>query len=63
MQMVHPSFMWRMSSLFPNLWQALLISWLSTLHWGVVSLIFFLLGILMFLLPVVPGLAVYLSVR
>ena len=39
---------------------ALLIAWLKTLHWLASSLIFFAVGIGMFLLPPVPGLAVYL---
>ncbi|KOO28596.1 hypothetical protein Ctob_015825, partial [Chrysochromulina tobinii] len=38
-----------------------LIIWLTTLHWVLVTFLFFILGILMFLVPVIPGLAVYLS--
>ena len=40
---------------------AMLISWLKTMHWLVASLMFFAVGIVMFLLPPVPGLAVYLT--
>ena len=39
---------------------AALIAWLRTVHWLLASIIFFLVGIGMFLLPPVPGLAVYL---
>ena len=37
-----------------------LIELLSSIHWLLVSLIFFVVGFVMFMVPVVPGLAVYL---
>ena len=40
---------------------AVLIEWLITLHWVLVTFLFFIIGIIMFLVPVIPGLAVYLS--
>jgi len=40
---------------------AVLIAWLKTMHWAAASAIFFVVGIVMFLLPPVPGLAVYLT--
>ena len=40
---------------------AVLIAWLKTMHWVAASAIFFVVGIIMFLLPPVPGLAVYLT--
>ena len=40
---------------------ALLISWLQSMHWLVASCVFFALGLVLFLLPPVPGLAVYLT--
>lgn len=39
---------------------ALMIAWLKSMHWLVASAIFFVIGLCMFLLPPVPGLAVYL---
>uniref|UniRef100_A0A7S2NPG3 Uncharacterized protein n=1 Tax=Haptolina brevifila TaxID=156173 RepID=A0A7S2NPG3_9EUKA len=39
---------------------AALIAFLRTVHWLVASIIFFITGLSMFLLPPVPGLAVYL---
>ena len=40
---------------------AAMISWLQSMHWAVASAIFFVLGLILFLLPPVPGLAVYLT--
>ena len=40
---------------------AVLIEWLITLHWVLVTFLFFIIGIIMFIVPVIPGLAVYLS--
>ena len=40
---------------------AVLIAYLKTMHWLLASLLFFVVGIIMFLLPPVPGLAVYLT--
>jgi len=37
------------------------IAWLITVQWGIVSAIFLGLGLVMFLIPVVPGTAVYLT--
>ena len=39
---------------------SLMISWLQTVHWLTASAFFFLFGIVLFLLPPVPGTAVYL---
>ena len=39
---------------------SLMIAWLQPMHWAAASAIFFVFGILLFLLPPVPGLAVYL---
>ena len=38
-----------------------LIAALITVHWGIVSVLFFSIGLGMFLIPVVPGTAVYLT--
>merc|ERR1712167_36271 len=40
---------------------AVMIAWLKTMHWMLASAMFFVVGIIMFLLPPVPGLAVYLT--
>ena len=39
---------------------ALMIGWLKSMHWIAASAIFFVIALTMFLLPPVPGLAVYL---
>ena len=38
-----------------------LIMWLETMHRAVVAVLFLGIGIFMFLIPIVPGLAVYLT--
>lgn len=48
-------------SKFTVLFLSVLIEWVATMSLGVVSLIFFVVGFIMFMLPPVPGVPVYLS--
>jgi len=48
-------------SKFTVLFLSVLIEWVATMSLGVVSLIFFMVGFVMFMLPPVPGVPVYLS--